>query len=132
MIRRNLPVMLLATLLALAAPEGATAQEPVSSGGGSLGDAPMPRGNVRGGALAARAPGKRIKKGITHHVDRNKKAFFEFGGARISQTSEEANRGLKDEFLEVFLDSFLDALDEFVQAIELLLQTSVVQATPSQ
>ncbi len=130
--RHSLLAMMMTLVLAAAAPQAVTAQETSPSGGGSLKDPPMPRGNVRGGALAARAPGLRIKDGIARHVDKNKKAFFDFGGASISQSSEEANAGLKDAFIEAFLDSFLEALDEFVQAVELLLQANALQASAGQ
>lgn len=91
-----------------------------TTGGSSQDTYPLPRNNVTGGSLAANRPGLWIQSGISTHTKRSDLAFGSFGGATyLSQ--DQLPPTLKDNLLAALIDSFLNALNGLVQALQLVI-----------
>jgi len=122
-----LAVVILAGVAWTPAVEAQTATAP--SGGGNLTELPLPRNNVKAGALSANAPGNWVRAGIANHNDFNTRAFDQFGGATIDAPSEE-DASLKEQLVPSLVDAFLNALDSLVSAIQaVILAGGTVTAT---
>lgn len=112
----NKTSMLLAGVLLVCAAVPPAIQAQTSTGG-NLTELPLPRNNVKAGALSANAPGNWVKAGVTNHTDFNTKAFDQFGGATIDAPTED-EASLKQQMLPVLVDAFLNALDSLVATIQ--------------
>jgi hypothetical protein len=90
-------------------------------GGGNLGEIPLPRNNVTGGALSERRPGTWVSSAIGRHNERITRALQSFGGATI-RGEEELEPEPRDRFTTAIIDSLLQSLDSFVNIFALAVE----------
>ncbi len=87
---------------------------------------PLPRNNVRGGALAARRPGNFVQSGISTTSQRISVAITDFGGVTYSDTEPQSFR---DQVLPQLVDVFLGIVDQLATIIETLIRGGTIPTT---
>jgi hypothetical protein len=88
---------------------------------------PLPRNNVRGGALAARRPGTWIQSGVSTTSQRISIAITDFGG--VNYTQEGPPPSIRDEVLPALVEIFLGIVDQFSLVLQTLIQSGTLPTT---
>jgi len=96
------------TCLTLPAIANAQIESGTSGGSSDEGNLGLPRDNVRGGAIASRAPGNWINQAIGRHSNRQSASLRNFGGVEEYQTRQESN------FRENLIIGFIQWLQESI------------------
>jgi len=87
---------------------------------------PLPRNNVRGGAIAARRPGSWVQSGIATTSERINVALRAYGG--VDYTQEGPPPSICDEVLPALADVFLNIIDQLSLIIQAIIQGNTIPA----
>ncbi len=97
-----------------------------STGGSTLSELPLPRNNVKLGALQARRPGNWIQSGVAVFNERHDLMLQEFGGLTIG----EQEQTLRDQILPTLVESLVSSFQTFATLLGSFL-TGTVPTIPT-